>query len=45
MLSFNSVAKIYKNNYPALDGVSFQIDDKEFVSIVGRSGAGQSTLV
>lgn len=45
MLSFNSVAKIYKNSYPALDDVSFDIDDKEFVSIVGRSGAGKSTIV
>lgn len=44
MISFNSVAKIYKN-YPALDDVSFSIDDKEFVSIVGRSGAGKSTIV
>lgn len=45
MLSFHSVSKIYKDSYPALDGVSFDVDDKEFVSIVGRSGAGKSTIV
>lgn len=44
MISFNSVSKIY-NNYHALDDITFRIEDKEFVSIVGRSGAGKSTIL
>jgi len=44
MITFTSVSKIYKD-YHALEDVSFRIGDKEFVSIVGRSGAGKSTIV
>lgn len=44
MITFQSVSKFY-DNYAALEDVSFSIRDKEFVSIVGRSGAGKSTIV
>lgn len=44
MISFNSVSKIYKGR-PAIDDISFRIQDKEFISIVGRSGAGKSTIL
>lgn len=44
MITFQSVSKIY-GKYPALEDVSFRIEDKEFVSLVGRSGAGKSTVV
>lgn len=44
MISFNSVSKIY-NGYSAVDNVSLHIQDKEFLSIVGRSGAGKSTIL
>lgn len=44
MISFNSVSKIY-NNCPAIKKISFRIEDKEFVSLVGRSGAGKSTVI
>lgn len=44
MITFQSVAKIY-DDYHALEDISFRIEDKEFVSLVGRSGAGKSTII
>jgi len=44
MITFQSVSKIY-DNYHALEDISFHIEDKEFVSLVGRSGAGKSTII
>ena len=45
MISFQNVSKQYNSDEPALKDISFKIDPKEFVSIVGRSGAGKSTVV
>ena len=48
MISFHEVTKIYNGkNRPitAVEDVSFDIDEGEFVSIVGKSGAGKTTLV
>ncbi|MCL4405040.1 ATP-binding cassette domain-containing protein [Patescibacteria group bacterium] len=44
MISFQNVSRDY-NSHHALADVSFKVDPKEFVSIVGRSGAGKSTVV
>ena len=45
MIEFKNVRSIYKrNNHVALDGVSFKIEDGEFVFIVGHSGAGKTTM-
>src|SRR3989338_10994774 len=47
MINFQKVAKIYQSDgrsISALKNVSFEIKPKEFVSIVGRSGAGKTTL-
>lgn len=48
MIEFRNIAKIYhssKTPVVALENVSFQIKKGEFVSIVGKSGAGKTTLV
>lgn len=48
MIIFQNVTKTYKINSHetvALDDVNFHIKSKEFVSFVGKSGAGKSTIV
>lgn len=45
MIYFDNVSKIYSDNSVALDNVTFRIKPKEFVSVVGQSGAGKTTLV
>ncbi len=45
MIVFENVTKIYPDGTIALDDVTVQILPKEFVSIVGHSGAGKTTLI
>ena len=45
MIHFDNVSKIYPDNSVALEGVTFSIEPDEFVSIVGHSGAGKTTLM
>lgn len=45
MISFNKVSKIYTDNSVALKDVSFRIGPGEFISVVGHSGAGKTTLI
>lgn len=47
MIAFQNVFKDYANHSAstALDGVTFKIQPNEFVSLVGRSGAGKSTII
>lgn len=45
MIIFQNVTKEYNHGTVALDKVSFKVHPGEFVSIVGRSGAGKSTVV
>lgn len=44
MIKFENATKIYLPDTAALRGVSFRIKPKEFVSFVGKSGAGKTTL-
>ncbi len=45
MIEFANVTKDYNGNTRALKGVSLQIDDGEFVFLVGPSGSGKSTIM
>src|SRR3989338_793042 len=45
MIYFDRVTKKYNSHSVALDDVSLTIGPNEFVSIVGHSGAGKTTLV
>lgn len=48
MIIFQNVSKLYKINSHetvALDDATFHIKSKEFVTFVGKSGAGKSTIV
>lgn len=45
MIYFNNVSKVYSGDEPSLDTVNLTINQGEFVSIVGHSGAGKTTLI
>ena len=45
MIRLTDVYKEYENGTKALKGVSTQIDDGEFVFLVGPSGSGKSTII
>ena len=48
MINFQKVTKIYQTKQEpiiALSDISFQVNKKEFVSVVGKSGSGKTTLL
>ncbi len=45
MIYFDKVSKVYPDSSAALQDVSFAVEPSEFVSVVGHSGAGKTTLI
>ena len=45
MIRLTDIHKEYQNGTKSLKGVSLQIDDGEFVFLVGPSGSGKSTII
>ena len=45
MIHFDKVTKVYPDKSVALKEVSFNVQPAEFVSVVGHSGAGKTTLI
>jgi len=45
LIRFDNVYKTYKTGTDALRGVSFKVEDGEFVFIIGKSGSGKSTII
>jgi len=45
MIRLEHVSKSYAEGIPALDDISIQIEEGEFVFVMGDSGSGKSTLI
>lgn len=45
MLTIKNLTKIYDNGFKALDNISLEVPDGQFVAVIGLSGSGKSTML
>lgn len=45
MLKVENLVKVYPNGTQALNGVSFDVNEGDFLAVIGLSGSGKSTLL
>lgn len=45
MIEFRNVVKVYDKDSRALDGLSFMVQEGQFIFVVGASGSGKSTML
>lgn len=45
MLVVENLTKVYEDGFKALDDISFEVPDGQFVALIGLSGSGKSTLL
>lgn len=45
IIKFDAVSKVYKGDFLALENIDLEIQEGEFISVVGQSGSGKSTLL
>jgi len=44
-LAVNTLTKVYRNGYQALQGVDLTVEEGDFFALLGPNGAGKSTLI
>lgn len=45
LLEIKNVSFAYKNSEPVLKDISFDVFEKDFISVIGKNGSGKSTLI